>query len=357
MILKLAATRPRAGAPAAYPYKTGRLSFPKDEGRHTLLDLPITLVEWHALYAHLAAEDGSRYLLFTTFVSFDPVEPLLRGKFPHCIATLVDVTGNATHHHYSMDNLKRFADGHADDETAEGDRFRWKGPGNPFEYDFHVAWKEADFDCAADLDLKMVKPPLVLNGTGYVQLPSVNSGYYSQTRVRADGRLVVNGVGRKVSGVLWVDRQWLGLPTADGSSYCYDWWGLQLDNDQEAIMFRIWDTRTRKVAASRLEINRADGTREPVEEFTLEDTPRGWRVQAPEPGWDLTIARVCQGHPDGGKPTKTFVDARWYSCDVQGTVAGKTVGGVAVAELVPGNPPAVSAADVLKALGGQPKAR
>src|ERR1041384_2825102 len=104
-------------APFSYPCSIGRLSFPADEGLHSPSEWPMTLAEWHAHYAHLTAEDGSRYLLFTTFVTFDPVEQMIGGKFPHTIAALVDVTKGKTYHHRDMERLKNFAPGHADVET------------------------------------------------------------------------------------------------------------------------------------------------------------------------------------------------------------------------------------------------
>ena len=345
MIQKLSATPPCTPASLTYPYQAGKLSFPKDEGRHSLFELPTTLVEWYAFYAHLAAEDGTRYLLFTTFVTYDPVEPVLHDRFPHVISTLIDVTNNATYHHHSMTKLKGFAEGHADAETAKGDHFRWKGATRPFEYDLHVGWRDSDVDYTADLDLQMIKPPLLVNGTGYVRLPSVDSGYYAQTRVKATGQLRIHGANRKVSGIMWVDRQWLGVPFADGAPYTYDWWGLQLDNNEEAIMFRIWDTNTKKIVAARLEINHADGTREHVNEFTLVDTPSGWHLCARKPAWDLRIVFACQGYKPGGRAPVTFMDAKWYSCNVTGTVSGKRIGGLAVAELVPKTLPALSAAE------------
>src|SRR6266699_2490181 len=71
---------PAVCGPFSYPCSIGNLSFPKDEGKHSPSEWPMTLAEWHAHYAHLTAEDGSRYLLFTTFVTFDPVEPMRAGK-------------------------------------------------------------------------------------------------------------------------------------------------------------------------------------------------------------------------------------------------------------------------------------
>src|SRR5690349_13242800 len=122
------ATQAHSNAPAltvpfAYPCSLGNLSFPADEGKHSPSEWPMTLAEWHAHYAHLTAEDGSRYLLFTTFVTFDPVEAMVGGKFPHAIMTLLDVTHGKTYHHRDMEPLKTFASGHADVQTAKGDYF------------------------------------------------------------------------------------------------------------------------------------------------------------------------------------------------------------------------------------------
>ncbi len=161
----------------------------------------MTLAEWHAHYAHLTAEDGSRYLLFTTFVTYDPVEGIIGGKFPHSIMTLVDVNNAKTYHHREMGRLKSFAAGHADVQTADGDYFTWKGEDKPFEYDFHVAWRDSDADISVTTSLKMIKPPLAVNGSGYIKLPKGDSGYYAQTRLETKGERAVAGVKKKVSGI------------------------------------------------------------------------------------------------------------------------------------------------------------
>src|SRR3954463_7877217 len=67
--------------PFLYPCALGRVSFPADEGLHSNTEWPMTLAEWHAHYAHLTAEDGSRYLLFTTFITFDPIEEIVGPLF------------------------------------------------------------------------------------------------------------------------------------------------------------------------------------------------------------------------------------------------------------------------------------
>ncbi len=98
----------------------------------------MTVIEWYAHYAHLTAEDGSRYFLFSTFVAYDPIDHVLDGKFPHMIATLVDVNNGKTYQHVDMGRLKTFATGHADAQTEKGDYFKWKGKNKPFQYDVSV---------------------------------------------------------------------------------------------------------------------------------------------------------------------------------------------------------------------------
>jgi predicted secreted hydrolase len=299
----------------------GKVRFPEDEGLHSPTNYPMTVAEWHAHYAHLTADDGSRYLLFTTFLTYDPVEPIIGGKFPHKIATLVDVTHAKTYHQRNQQHLKTFASGHAEVETTAGDYFRWRGPEYPFEYDFHVGFRDSDADVSVTTALKMIKPPLIVNGSGYIKVPKGESGYYSQTRVEAKGELRIGGTKKKVSGIEWIDRQWLGLSFAANLDYYYDWWALQLDNNEEAIMFRIKDFETNAIAMSWLEINHADGKREHVDSFMLSDLESGWKLSAASAGWELKILPACKGQ------------GTWQSCDISGTIHGKTVGGFAAAEL------------------------
>jgi predicted secreted hydrolase len=279
------------------------------------------LAEWHAHYAHLTAEDGSRYLLFATFITYDPIEMMIGGKFPHAIMTLVDVTNRKIYHHRDLARLKTFASGHADVQTTNGDYFTWKGESKPFQYDFHVGWRDSLADISVTTALKMIKPPLAVNGSGFIKLPKGDSGYYSQTRLETKGELTLNGVTKKVSGIQWIDRQWLGMSFAANLNYYYDWWALQLNNNEEAILFRIKDTATNAVAMSVLEINHADGKREHVDGFVLTDLPLGWKLSAPSAGWELKIAPV-------------FKDQEiWQDCDITGTIHGKPVTGLAAAEL------------------------
>ena len=112
------------------------------------------------------------------------------------------------------------------------------------------------------------------------------------------------------------------MPDIGEMRYSYEWWALHLDNNEEAILFRIWDQKTQSVAMSWLDINRNDGLRENVDRFTLTDQPTSWRLVADKPGWDLTLNPVFPGQ------------RTWQTCDITGTINGKPVTGLAVAELV-----------------------
>jgi hypothetical protein len=103
--------------------------------------------------------------------------------------------------------------------------------------------------------------------------------------------------------------------------YYYDWWALQLNNNEEAILFRIKDFETNGVALAVLEINHADGKREHVDNFVISDLASGWQLSAPAAGWDLKIIPAC-------KDQKI-----WQSCDITGTIRGKPITGLAAAEL------------------------
>ncbi|MEA2013038.1 MAG: lipocalin-like domain-containing protein [Verrucomicrobiota bacterium] len=304
-----------------YPYNKGKLSFPRDEGIHSPTEFPYTIMEWFAFYSHLTTEDGRKYFLFSTFITYDPIEAILMGQFPHVITTFVDIKNSKTYSYRCQKKLLRFAKGHADIKAADGNYFKWKGEHMPFQYEYYINVKNPHFEYTVDLDLLMIKPPLIINGTGYIKEPKGTSGYYSQTRVKTEGFLTINGVKEKVKGIQWIDRQWLGASFVMNMNYSYQWWSIQLDNNEEAIMFKIWDKTTDTVAMTLLEINHANGKREKVEKFTLKELSTGWQLSAPQVDWNLKIIPACKNQKI------------WKACTISGTINNKAVKGVGVAEL------------------------
>ena len=92
-------------------------------------------------------------------------------------------------------------------------------------------------------------------------------------------------------------------------------------SDEEAILFRIRNVGDDAIVMTLLEINHADGKREHVEKFTFADLSSGWRLSAPQAGWDLTLTPELEGKHI------------WHSCRIAGTINGKRATGVAAAEL------------------------
>lgn len=301
-------------------------------------------MEWFANYGHLTADDGSRYAYFLAFVGYDPLEPYLGTFFPHMIFSLTDEDNEKLYSYGSYVKLKNFEQWYASIETNDGDYLRWKGPGKPFQYEIYAKGRDQGVEYTLDLNLDMVKRPLVIEGDGFIRQPEGVSGYYALTRLTIDGYLTINGDKKHVSGIHWIDRQWLGASFAKNNHYTYEWWCIKLDNSEEAILYRIWDINDDTIAAELFEINhfQNDGTREAVTDYSLDnigywtspDPPyytysSGWRLFSPACDWDLIIMPTFE-EQEASYPFRFWEG----SCNVTGTVNGQSVTGVAYAELL-----------------------
>jgi predicted secreted hydrolase len=89
------------------------------------------------------------------------------------------------------------------------------------------------------LDLTPAKP-FVIHGKDGVSVkgpaPGEASHYISFTRLLAKGQLS----GQPVSGVAWMDHEFFTSPSA-GSLAGWDWFAVQLDNDEELMLYRLRD--------------------------------------------------------------------------------------------------------------------
>jgi predicted secreted hydrolase len=333
-------------SPFSYPYTDGLLSFPEDEARHPLLRWPFTVMEWFAVYGHVTSDEGYKFSFFATLVGYDPLERIesIGSFFPHSIFVLTDETNQAHYSYASYAPLAAFDSTRPRIETEDGNLFEGKGWQAPFQYELQVEGQEGDIGYSLDLDLDMIKRPLIVNGTGYVRQPEGVSGYYAMTRLAVDGDLTLAGKSRHVQGVGWIDRQWLGASFALNNHYAYEWWCITLDNGEEAILYRIWDTDTDTVASRLFEINRAGdrGWRDAIDDYTFKNldywtSPRsphyryshGWRLSSPTAGWDLTIEPWFDDQ-EASSPIHFWSG----SCRVEGFAGAEAATGVAYAELL-----------------------
>ena len=73
-----------------------------------------------------------------------------------------------------------------------------------------------------------------------------------------------------MSRSLSCSRQWLRASFClNGGGNLYEWWAVQLSNNEEAIIYKIWNTLIHEVVSQTLQINHADGTREKVTDYEM----------------------------------------------------------------------------------------
>jgi len=83
-----------------------------------------------------------------------------------------------------------------------------------------------------DLALDARKPPLLEQGSGYVEAGDRIFGYYSFTDLSAKGLIRANGKWIAVEGKAWMDHQWADMGFNKDR---WNWFSLQLDNGSDVM--------------------------------------------------------------------------------------------------------------------------
>jgi predicted secreted hydrolase len=198
---------------------------------------------------------------------------------------------------------------------------------------------------AIDLTAKQLKPP-ALNGDRGLSQKSSDSGratyYYSLTRLETEGTITVNGTRYRVAGNAWMDHEF-GTSSL-GGAVGWDWFGLQLDNGRELMIYLIRNADGSTVPQSQGTLVEADGTYSQVTldkiKVTVLDTwksphtkgvyPSGWHVtvQAPTGPIILNVTPLVNDQELGS------VIPYWEGASrISGTDNGKSVAGFGYVEL------------------------
>lgn len=95
----------------------------------------------------------------------------------------------------------------------------------------------------AEINFELVpeKPPIIHGVEGISKKgaqPGQASHYYSMPRLRTNGRLTVNGDVHAVSGMSWFDHEF-GTNQLGAHHVGWDWFGLQLDDGSELMLYRL----------------------------------------------------------------------------------------------------------------------
>ena len=158
---------------------------------------------------------------------------------------------------------------------------------------FAVSMRDDRQGFSFDLSTRPVKP-LVLQGPGGYSRKGDDAGsqYYSFTRLATKGELSVDGETFRVEGESWMDKEF-GSGSLGEDQVGWDWFGLQLDDGREIMLYLMRDPDGR--------IAYARGTRVSAAGEPAYLSPTAWQLRAtdtwksPETGaryparWSLEI--------------------------------------------------------------------
>ncbi len=320
--------------------------FPQDHFSHEQFE-----TEWWYFVGHLKRGGGTSYGFQLTF--FRRALPRRRSSEGrsrwaprHLYFAHYAISDLSRRRHWFSERLSRGALGEA---GASADAFHvwvgdwWvRGSGSGFKL------KAEDKSSALELSLLPLKPP-ALHGREGVSQKGEGAGYashyYSMTRLKVEGEFRLGGENLSVRGEAWMDHEWGSLklhPYQEG----WDWFGVQLDNDHELMLYiiRRMDGKrdphssgtlvlpgggTLSLSPEDFEVKALGSWRSPLSGATY---PMGWRVVVPRVGLDLTLRPSFEAQElDTRKSTRVVY---WEgSIRASGRMAGREVSGLGYAEM------------------------
>jgi predicted secreted hydrolase len=279
-------------------------SFPRDHGPH-----PDYRTEWWYLTGNLQTADGREFGYELTFFRYGYRSPAQRTpvksrfvmddvKFAHF--TVTDVRANRFH---VAERTSRGAYGDAG--FLSGSHLAWIGD---WELDFGPQFeaKAEDADCAIDLELVPEKSPVLQGENGYSRKASSGdhaSEYYSISRMRTQGSVVIAGQKLRISGLSWFDREWSTNQLAP-NQVGWNWFGIQLNDGSDLMIYQIrlkdgaidpcssgkWIDRD----GHTVDIANGEFVLQPTRFWTTADKratyPIGWRLKIGKLGLDAEIS-------------------------------------------------------------------
>ena len=237
----------------------------------------------------------------------------------------------------------------------------------PFQYSLTVAGNSQQdhqpMKLIVDMDCR--KQPLIVGGDGIIFFSNQDfSYYYSLTRLQVTGKITLNDLTEDVFGNAWIDHQWGNFvnqnPPPCGLTMTYEWFSIQLQDNQEIVVGDTWDRVTgEKINQSYtdgLNICNNDGASEKLKDYSI--TPLGfWNDTGDErfyscqwhltetsksidlivtPVFSLQMMRFTENYPLLQEILEElFPGACFWEgvCTVTGTINGVAVNGKSYVEL------------------------
>lgn len=289
-----AADRPQEFRLATEGY---RYEFPRDHGSHNQFR-----TEWWYYTGTLATKSGRQFGYQLTFFR--------RRIPPEQIKTLPSKWSISQLYlaHFAVSDLKNGRFHFAEKLSRAGlskagsdsDRLhvwidRWHADSSQLNQDRQVL-SAANGDLAIELVVAPEKP-LVIHGSGGISRKGAEKGqathYYSFTRLATSGTITIRHETFDVTGTSWMDHEF-GSADLGEDLVGWDWFGLQLTNQTELMLYRLRRTDgSADPASSGTFIDRdGKGHHFTISDFTLEPisfwTSPGSKARYPQ-RWRLNI--------------------------------------------------------------------
>jgi predicted secreted hydrolase len=325
-------------------------SFPKDHGSHQTYR-----TEWWYYTGHLQSESGRTFGYQLTFFRSGMDHPSLatnpsRWAMHHLYLAHFAITDENKKQFFFSEKVNRagIANAGADPDRLLVWNGGWSARGGKENQEETHHLIASDNGMGVDLWLTPSKPPVIhgedgisKKGTGLTQA----SHYYSYTRMKTRGTLKIDGQDLYIHGTTWMDHEF-GSNELSEDQVGWDWFGLQLDNDTELMLYQIRkrdggidpysggtitfpDGASRHLTRRDINIRSKEKWKSPKSGGTY---PSGWNITIPGQNMTLTLSpTVLDQELITGKSTRvTYWEG---SVRISGTHNGKKVGGKGYAEL------------------------
>ena len=324
-----------------YPYSpAGSLvSFPADEGRHT-----VESIEWWYTTGHVTgATTGTNYSYILSYFYY----PYLGFQG----FRIFNITNDDTGHKVFVTQPVNYSNLTNNKINIEASSFllpkteywRNKKENNgtiiPFEYEIFAASATTEID----LEYSTVKRPLILGDDGKFDLGASSfTYYYSQTKNDITGSITFDGITENITGTGWIDRQYGSFNPLENEEY--EWFSIQLSNGMDINLWNLFteenkipDNEKFKILSAYVDENsQYTSDNFNIERLEFDCTSDGlrcyaqkWRLTSSTNDIDLVITAL---HTD----SEVQLPFRFYegAISIEGTVDGIAVTGQGFAELL-----------------------
>ena len=146
--------------------------------------------------------------------------------------------------------------------------------GHGFPWQLNIKHTKMDLD----LTLTSEKKPVLQGRQGFSEkssTPGNASYYYSFSRLHTQGSLRLNDKTFTVSGGSWLDREW-GSSQLDENQLGWDWFSIQLNDNQEMMYYQLRDKDGKPHPASEGKWTNQNGESQTINTHDIELTPIKW---------------------------------------------------------------------------------